>query len=152
VDSWLNRQRGLRRALLVWLHICIATISVGSALWSMFGPGTPGPDIAFLKVVAWSALAAVPLTGLTVYLLRTRVVGTDDRLVFSWRASAGMLLFLAAGELNVLTDQQADWPRIHRAVGLASVLLTAASFTFLLMAVSRYRRHRTRLRDDSQSR
>jgi hypothetical protein len=131
-------------------------ITVGSALWSMFGRGTPGLGIAFLKVVAWSALAAVALTGLTVYLQRylqrTHALGTGDRFVFSWRASAGMLLFLAVGELNVLTDQQADWPRIHRAVGLVSLLLIAASFTFVLMAASRYRRHGTRFPDDSQNR
>jgi hypothetical protein len=63
-----------------------------------------------------------------------------------------MLLLLAVAELNVLTDQQADWPRIHRAVGLVSLLLTAASVTFVLMAASRYRRHGTRLLDDSQNR
>lgn len=152
VDSWLNRQRGLRRVLLLWLHICIFTILVGSALWSLFGRGTPGLGIAFLKVAAWSALAAVPLTGLSVYLQRTRPVRTGDRPAFSWRAQAGMLLLLAVVELNVLTDQQADWPRIHRAVGLVSLLLTAAGFTFVLMAASRYRRQGTRLPDDGQSR
>jgi hypothetical protein len=156
VDSWLNRQRGLRRVLLGWLHMSIFTITVGSALWSMFGRGTPGLDIAFLKVVAWSVLAAVPLAGLTAYLRRylqrARSVATDDRFVFSWRASAAMLLFLAVSELSVLTDQQADWPRIHRAVGLVSLLLIAASFTFVLMAASRYRRHGTRILDDSPSR
>jgi len=152
VDSWLNRQRGWRRVLLFWLHISIFTTTVGSALWSMFGSGTPGLDIAFLHVVAWSALAAVPLTGLTVYLRHTRRVGTDDRRVFSWRASAGILLFLAAGELNILTDEQADWPRINRAIGLVSLLLIAASLTLGLMAASRYRRHRTRLLDNGQNR
>ncbi len=151
-DSWLNRQCGLRRVLLGWLHTCIFTITVGSGLWSMFGRGTPGLDIAFLKVAAWSALGAVPLTGLITYIQRTHAAGTDDRPMFSWRASAGMLVLLAVVELNVLTDQQADWPRIHRAVALVSLLLIAASVTFTLMAASRYRLHGKRLLDDSQNR
>jgi hypothetical protein len=146
LDSWLNRQRGLRRVFLAWLHMYGLTITMGSALWSLFTPGTPGLDIAFLKVAAWSALAAVLLSGLILYLQHNR---TGKRFGFSWRVSAGMLFFLAACELNVLTDQQADWRGIHRAVGLVTVLLIAASFTIVLMAVSRYRRHGTRLADDS---
>lgn len=131
------------------LHMCIATIMVGSALWSLFGAGTPRLGIALLKVVASSALTAVALTGLIAYVQRTRVGRADGRFVFSWPASAGMLLFLAVTELNVLTDQNADWHRIHRTVGLVSLLLIAASFTCLLTAVSRYRRHGARLLDDS---
>jgi hypothetical protein len=73
LDCWLNSQRGWR--------------------------GTPGLDIAFLQVVAWSALAAMPLTGPIAYGQRTRAVRTG-RPAFSWRASAGMLLFLAACELT----------------------------------------------------
>jgi hypothetical protein len=115
VDSWLNLQRGWRRVLLGWLHKCIPTIMAGSAIWSMFGPGTPGLGLAFVRVVAWSAFAAIPLTGLIAFLEGTRL---GKRSVFSWRFSAGALFFLAAAELNVLTDQQAGWPRIHRTVGL----------------------------------
>jgi hypothetical protein len=147
VDSWLNRQRGWRRGLLGWLHMYGLTIMVGSALWSLFGPGTPGLGLAFLRVTGWSALAAAPLTGLIAFLQGTR---TGKRSVFSWRVSAAALFFLSAAELNVLTDQQADWPRSHRAVGLVTLLLMAISFTFVLMAVSRYRRHGTRLADDGQ--
>jgi hypothetical protein len=50
-------------------------------------------------------------------------------------------------ELNVLTDQQADWPRTHRAIAIVTLLLIAASITFVLMAVSRYRRQSMRLAD-----
>lgn len=45
----------------------------------------------------------------------------------------------ALAAINVLTDQQPDWPRIHRAIGLTSLLLAAASSAFILMAASRRR-------------
>jgi uncharacterized membrane protein len=144
LDFWLNRQGGLRRVLLTWLHLCIPTTGVGSALWSLFGRGTPGLGLAFLQVVGWSVVVAAALAGLTVYLGRT---STPKRYVFSWRVSVGMLLFFGALELNVLTDQQADWPRTHRAIAIVTLLLIAASITFVLMAVSRYRRQSMRLAD-----
>jgi hypothetical protein len=114
----------------------------------MFGSGTPGLDMAFLRVAAWCALAALLLAGIVAYLERTR---TGRRSVFCWRVSVAVGLFVAAEELNVLTDQQADWSRIHRAVGLATLLLSAASVTLILTTVSRYHRRGTPLRDDGQS-
>jgi hypothetical protein len=132
--------------------MCISTVLVGSALWSMLGPGTPGLGLAFLTVVAWSALAAVPLTGLISYLLGNRAASAAKQFAFSWRAFAAMLFFLVAIELNILTDQQADWPRIHRVVALATLLLGGAGVTFGLLAVSRRRRLGTRLLDSSQCR
>jgi FtsH-binding integral membrane protein len=152
VDAWLNRRHGPGQAVLIWLHLSIPAIMVGSALWSMVGPGTPALGIAFVKVVAWSALAAVPLTGLIIYLQRTRTASGGKQAVFSWPTLAAMVLLLAVTELNVLTDQRADWPRIHRAIGLVTLPLTVAAVAFTAIAVFRHRRRGTRPLDTSQSR
>jgi hypothetical protein len=44
--------------------MCIPAVMFGSAWWSLFGSGTPGLDLAFVEVVGWSMLAALPLAGL----------------------------------------------------------------------------------------
>ena len=139
LDSWLNSQAGWRRAVLVWLQMWPPAIMFGCTFWSSTMTGAPGPGLEFFGVVALSVLAAVPLAGAMVPVLRWRVA-RNGRPVFSWCMYAGTLCMMAEVLLNELTDQQPYWHHIHRAVGLVSLALALGAAGFSFEAIRRYRR------------
>jgi hypothetical protein len=137
VHSWLNKFRGWRLTLVIWLVLCGPALLFGRALWGLFWQGTQGPG--FPLVALWCVLAMLPFAALAAALRRGRYEG--DRLARgpSWRVIAAVLLFVANDELNSFTDQRRDWPQIHRFVGVGSMLLLLTCFGLLVSAWFRRR-------------
>ena len=137
MHSWLNRSRGWRLALVIWLVLCCPALLVGQALWGLFWQGTQG--LGFPLVALCCVLAMLPVAAIIAAVRRGRYEGDELVPRPSWRVIAAVLLFVANDELNSFTDQRHDWPQIHRFVGAASVILVPTCFGLLVSAWFRRR-------------
>ncbi|HEY2552268.1 MAG TPA: hypothetical protein VGI64_17000 [Streptosporangiaceae bacterium] len=145
LDAWLNRQHGARRGLLTWLQTSMITVYGGTALWSFFSSGRLAADATFLKVVAVSVIAAIPLGGLGATVRRHAAI-RSGRPEFSWRVTACVALTLAGVELTMLTREQP----VRGPVALTSGLLLAGAAVLWIAGV-RDRRRQARPADAHQA-
>lgn len=135
VDSWLNRQRGWRRAVLMWAQMWPASAILWCGSWELFRPGARVPGAAFPAIVVYSLAGAVPLVALVG--LARRVLARPGRHVppaLSWRLAAGAALLAAGMVIDAEQSPGHQWP------GVSEVLLGAGIVLILVGLYFRPRR------------
>ena len=117
LDSWLNRQRSWRLALVHWILLVPAAVALGCGTYGLVSSAASARASTILEVAAWSAAAAAPLAILAALTRRKRTP--------PWRRLASAMLICTGLDVLVVANQFPGWPHLRRTVVPVALSLLA---------------------------